>query len=90
MIFNGSKSRHILEIIYLVIFQVGVEESKVDEHYIGNFTFHPRELGAEQLELRHAVPASFVVVAVESNHGHPQFTCLYRIRVHGKRFWAET
>lgn len=29
-------------------------------------------------------PVSFVRLQVHSNHGHSQFTCLYRIRVHGE------
>ncbi|KAG0263185.1 hypothetical protein BG011_009188 [Mortierella polycephala] len=33
--------------------------------------------------LKHNVPSSGVVVRVASNWGHPKFTCLYRVRVHG-------
>lgn len=29
-------------------------------------------------------PTRFVELAVKSNHGHPEYTCIYRLRVHGK------
>ncbi|KAF9188870.1 hypothetical protein BGZ51_006358 [Haplosporangium sp. Z 767] len=33
--------------------------------------------------IKHNAPSSGVVVRVTSNWGHPKFTCLYRVRVHG-------
>lgn len=30
-----------------------------------------------------ATPAEYVTLEVASNHGHPDYTCLYRFRVHG-------
>nr|CDS28442.1 SUN domain containing protein 1 [Hymenolepis microstoma] len=29
-------------------------------------------------------PTRFVEMSVKSNHGHPEYTCIYRLRVHGR------
>lgn len=29
-------------------------------------------------------PTRFVELVVKSNHGHPEYTCIYRLRVHGR------
>ncbi|VUZ43834.1 unnamed protein product, partial [Hymenolepis diminuta] len=29
-------------------------------------------------------PTRFVELSVKSNHGHPEYTCIYRLRVHGR------
>lgn len=57
--------------------------------YLGSFSFRPSNLTTSttyefddpwsQLGLR----TEGMVIAIRSNWGHPDFTCVYRIRAHG-------
>ncbi|KAF9974270.1 hypothetical protein BGZ73_002357, partial [Actinomortierella ambigua] len=45
---------------------------------------HPRALQTFPIPLsKQHVPVMGVVLKIKSNWGHPEFTCLYRVRVHG-------
>ncbi|XP_051709147.2 SUN domain-containing protein 3 [Oryctolagus cuniculus] len=56
-----------------------------EEVFLGQFIYNKTETTVQTFELQHEVPESIscVKLKVLSNWGHPQYTCLYRFRVHG-------
>ncbi|XP_004586076.1 SUN domain-containing protein 5 [Ochotona princeps] len=62
----------------------GMESSPREEVFLGAFQFQP-ENTIQMFPLQNQPPRAFgaVKVKVSSNWGHPRFTCLYRVRVHG-------
>ncbi|XP_048195356.1 SUN domain-containing protein 3 isoform X2 [Perognathus longimembris pacificus] len=56
-----------------------------EEIFLGQFIYNKTENTVQTFELEHEAPESLLCVKLKilSNWGHPQYTCLYRFRVHG-------
>ncbi|XP_052128600.1 SUN domain-containing protein 3-like [Frankliniella occidentalis] len=59
----------------------------LDEHAVevGRFVYEVGSAPLQTFNLPVKLNRSFryVALAITSNHGHPDFTCVYRFRVHG-------
>ncbi|XP_014276375.1 uncharacterized protein [Halyomorpha halys] len=67
-------------------FSVWALDSEEDENpvLLGRFTFLDNGESLQEFEaLEYDKTIDLVELKVESNHGHPEYTCLYRFRVHG-------
>ncbi|ORX94979.1 hypothetical protein K493DRAFT_220191 [Basidiobolus meristosporus CBS 931.73] len=51
---------------------------------LGRFEFDPKEHPIQTFSAISERQVKYVQLRVLSNHGHPDFTCIYRFRVHGK------
>ena len=70
-------------------FQVfGLREER-DSNGILFGSFHYQDNGVPlqkfEVQIHHGRPVQYIELVILSNHGHPDYTCLYRFRVHGKR-----
>nr|XP_004652986.2 SUN domain-containing protein 3 [Jaculus jaculus] len=56
-----------------------------EEVFLGQFTYNRTETTVQTFQLQHEVSESLLCVKLDilSNWGHPEYTCLYRFRVHG-------
>lgn len=53
--------------------------------FLGAFEFHPQTSSLKTFQLvANSKPVSIVVLVIDSNWGHSSWTCLYRVRVHGR------
>ena len=67
-------------------FHVQVSESELGVVPLGPFRYNENATKTNQhfdLEPRQRLRASYVRLHVDSNYGHPEYTCIYRFRVHG-------
>ncbi|KAL5254597.1 hypothetical protein ACHWQZ_G014142 [Mnemiopsis leidyi] len=57
-----------------------------NSHYFGEFRYSDTGTSLQHFNVaqRSSVAYEIVEVDIESNHGNSEYTCLYRIRVHGK------
>ncbi|KAM3176719.1 hypothetical protein ACTXT7_005960 [Hymenolepis weldensis] len=54
---------------------------------LGEFTYDESGEPIQYFSVKdraNAKPTRFVELSVKSNHGHPEYTCIYRLRVHGR------
>uniref|UniRef100_A0A8C6DEI5 Sperm associated antigen 4 n=1 Tax=Moschus moschiferus TaxID=68415 RepID=A0A8C6DEI5_MOSMO len=65
----------------------GLQVDDETEVFLGKFTFDVEKSEIQTFHLQNDPPAAFPKVKIQilSNWGHPRFTCLYRVRVHGVR-----
>ncbi|KAM6163838.1 sperm-associated antigen 4 protein [Rhynchocyon petersi] len=65
----------------------GLQVDDETEVFLGKFTFDVEKSEIQTFHLQNDPPAAFPKVKIQilSNWGHPRFTCLYRVRAHGKR-----
>nr|XP_003465824.2 SUN domain-containing protein 3 [Cavia porcellus] len=56
-----------------------------EEVFLGRFIYNKTEATVQTFDLQHEISESLLCVRLKilSNWGHPQYTCLYRFRVHG-------
>ena len=70
-------------------FQVrGLEdESDTKGHLLGNYVYEDNGRPMQYFEVQDPNPPVFQLIelVILSNHGHNEYTCLYRFRVHGKK-----
>lgn len=67
-------------------FSVWALDSEEDENpvFLGRFTFLDNGESLQEFEaMEYDKTIDLVELKVESNHGHPEYTCLYRFRVYG-------
>lgn len=55
-------------------------------HFFGRFAYSTGlpEVQTFAVQIPSTKPFKKVEVQIHSNHGHPEFTCIYRVRIHGK------
>ncbi|XP_023570693.1 sperm-associated antigen 4 protein isoform X2 [Octodon degus] len=65
----------------------GLQVDDDTEVFLGRFTFDVKKSAIQTFHLQNDPPSAFPKVKIQilSNWGHPRFTCLYRVRVHGLR-----
>ncbi|XP_006881766.1 PREDICTED: sperm-associated antigen 4 protein [Elephantulus edwardii] len=65
----------------------GLQVDDETEVFLGKFTFDVEKSEIQTFHLQNDPPAAFPKVKIQilSNWGNPRFTCLYRVRAHGKR-----
>nr|XP_023399972.1 SUN domain-containing protein 3 [Loxodonta africana] len=66
--------------------QAGIsKECKGEEIFLGHFMYNKKETTVQTFGLQHEVSEYLLCVKLKilSNWGHPNYTCLYRFRVHG-------
>ena len=63
------------------------EESETPGQVLGNYVFEDNGSPMQHFQVQdpHPRPVRFIELTIVSNHGHPEYTCLYRFRVHGQR-----
>lgn len=70
-------------------FQVrGLEdEGDVKGHLLGNYVYEDNGHPMQHYLVQDPNPKAFQLIEliILSNHGHHEYTCLYRFRVHGRR-----
>ena len=49
----------------------------------GVYELDDKALPLQTFALSEPRPASSIRLVITSNHGHPEYTCLYRVMVHG-------
>ncbi|XP_012861455.2 SUN domain-containing protein 3 [Echinops telfairi] len=61
------------------------KECNGEEIFLGQFIYNKKETTVQTFELQHEASESLLCVKLKilSNWGHPNYTCLYRFRVHG-------
>ncbi|XP_075413426.1 SUN domain-containing protein 3 [Tenrec ecaudatus] len=61
------------------------KECNGEEIFLGQFIYNKQETTVQTFELQHEASESLLCVKLKilSNWGHPNYTCLYRFRVHG-------
>lgn len=67
---------------------VGLEDEKDTEGFeLGNYVYLDNGVPLQRFEVqvKRGRKFQYIELVVLSNHGHPDYTCLYRFRVHGKR-----
>lgn len=64
------------------------EYERGSDHFFGQFEYSLAKPEVQSFFVIHPSNKTFrfVEFKVESNHGHPDFTCVYRVRVHGVEF----
>ncbi|KAI1291973.1 SUN domain-containing protein 1 [Halotydeus destructor] len=64
------------------------EDDKLGD-VLGNYEYADNGHPLQNFVIQDPNPKSyqFIELVVQSNHGHPEYTCLYRFRVHGKRVY---
>ncbi|XP_064901238.1 SUN domain-containing protein 3-like [Columba livia] len=64
----------------------GVDEAGA-ETLLGTFTYDVNKMVAQTFHVQRQLPKTFryIKFQVESNWGNPEYTCVYRVQVHGKR-----
>nr|XP_019587117.1 PREDICTED: SUN domain-containing protein 3 [Rhinolophus sinicus] len=62
-----------------------LKQSGGEEVFLGQFLYNKTGTTVQTFELQHEVsePLLCVKLKILSNWGHPKYTCLYRLRVHG-------
>ncbi|XP_021238384.1 sperm-associated antigen 4 protein-like [Numida meleagris] len=65
---------------------LGLYASRKEEIPLGSFTFDVRKEPIQTFVLTNNPPRAFQYIKflVKSNWGHPKYTCIYRVQVHGK------
>ncbi|CUT99140.1 SUN domain containing protein 1 [Echinococcus multilocularis] len=61
-------------------------DSAQDGDVLGSFTYNAGGKPIQYFPVKarsDGKPTVFVELAITSNHGHPEYTCVYRLRVHG-------
>jgi SUN domain-containing protein 1/2 len=63
------------------------DELDTEGHLLGNYEYLDNDVPLQRFDVQdpNPKPYQFVELVVLSNQGHPEYTCLYRFRVHGKR-----
>lgn len=67
---------------------LGLEDENDPEGVeLGNYIYLDNNVPLQrfEVEVKTGKKFQFIELVVLSNHGHPDYTCLYRFRVHGKR-----
>ncbi|XP_031413371.1 sperm-associated antigen 4 protein-like [Meleagris gallopavo] len=64
----------------------GLDVDSEEEVPLGSFSFNVRKAPLQTflLENNHSRAFRYIKVLVKSNWGHPEYTCIYRVQVHGK------
>ncbi|XP_062984802.1 SUN domain-containing protein 3-like [Elgaria multicarinata webbii] len=64
----------------------GLNEETEEETLLGTFMYDIEKEAIQTFQLKneHANQFLYIKFKVQSNWGHPEFTCIYRVRVHGK------
>lgn len=62
-------------------------EDDMEGQLLGTYEFLDNGETLQQFPVQESNPAAFELIELKvvSNHGHPDYTCLYRFRVHGKK-----
>ncbi|XP_064589224.1 sperm-associated antigen 4 protein-like [Zonotrichia leucophrys gambelii] len=71
----------------IAVFGVDTEEDTEEETLLGMFTFNVEKNPTQTFPLKNMLlPRAFshVKLLVKSNWGNPWYTCIYRVKVHGK------
>jgi SUN domain-containing protein 1/2 len=63
------------------------DESDTKGHLLGNYVYEDNDKPMQHFIIQdpNPKPFQFIELVILSNHGHDEYTCLYRFRVHGKR-----
>ncbi|RWS16885.1 SUN domain-containing protein 1-like protein [Dinothrombium tinctorium] len=63
------------------------DESDTQGEILGNYYYEDNGQPLQNFPVKHPNPKQyqFIEFVIISNHGHEEYTCLYRFRVHGKR-----
>lgn len=73
-------------------FTVSVSQTQVEWNIVGNYTYTGEKIIHEfpiQEEPKNLEFIRFVKFNFTSNHGKKEFTCIYRVRVHGKLYMRQ-
>ncbi|KAM6227858.1 uncharacterized protein M6G45_017557 [Spheniscus humboldti] len=64
----------------------GLDEEGKDETLLGTFTYTMQKEPTQTFPLQDGTPSAFWVLklVIQSNWGKPGYTCIFRVRVHGK------
>ncbi|NXA44016.1 SUN3 protein, partial [Eudromia elegans] len=64
----------------------GVEKEGEEETLLGSFTYDVEKEAIQTFRLKHELSRAFqyIKVAVQSNWGNAEYTCIYHVQVHGK------
>ncbi|XP_053155642.1 SUN domain-containing protein 3-like isoform X2 [Hemicordylus capensis] len=64
----------------------GIDDATEQEALLGTFMYdiEKEAIQTYQLKNEHSKPFLYIKFKVKSNWGNPEFTCIYRVRVHGK------
>ncbi|NXE83630.1 SPAG4 protein, partial [Cochlearius cochlearius] len=64
----------------------GVDADGEEETLLGTFAYDVAKEAIQTFPLKGPLPRAFssVKLLVQSNWGNPEYTCLYRVQVHGK------
>ncbi|OWK06263.1 SUN3, partial [Cervus elaphus hippelaphus] len=62
-----------------------LKQCEGEEIFLGQFVYNKTGTTVQTFALQHEVPEFLLCVKLKilSNWGHPNYTCLYRFRVHG-------
>ncbi|KAF1418521.1 SUN domain-containing protein 2, partial [Spheniscus humboldti] len=66
--------------------KAGLDEEGKDETLLGTFTYTMQKEPTQTFPLQDGTPSFFWVLklVIQSNWGKPGYTCIFRVRVHGK------
>lgn len=63
------------------------KENDLEPELLGRYTYSASDEPLQRFEVTRKEVAqegwNIIEMEVEENHGHPEYTCLYRLRVHG-------
>ncbi|NWJ11442.1 SUN3 protein, partial [Crypturellus undulatus] len=64
----------------------GVQEEGDEENLLGTFTYNVEKEAIQTFPLKHELSRAFqyIKLKVQSNWGNMEYTCIYRVQVHGK------
>ncbi|KAF1465906.1 SUN domain-containing protein 2, partial [Pygoscelis antarcticus] len=66
--------------------KAGLDEEGKDETLLGTFTYTVQKELTQTFPLQDGIPSAFrfLKLVIRSNWGKPGYTCIFRMRVHGK------
>ncbi|XP_067151402.1 sperm-associated antigen 4 protein-like [Apteryx mantelli] len=65
----------------------GVDAEGEEETLLGTFMYDEEKEAIQTFPLKNELPRAFqyIKLLIQSNWGNPEYTCIYRVQVHGKR-----
>ncbi|NWI15389.1 SUN3 protein, partial [Crypturellus soui] len=66
---------------------IGVGAEGEEETVLGTFMYDVEKEGMQTFSLKNELPKAFqyIKLLIKSNWGNPDYTCIYRVQLHGKR-----